>query len=236
MKKLDITSELKIRTACHDSVLQFSQLNDQHILLLKRCNLTCDTVRSLIRSLQSSHCKLQELMLDVCISDITHTTSTSSKLKMKSLKSRTVCLEFTGHYCDISYWLSQISSYTQLTELILHLERQDSTSDDIILQENLLYHHMLPMKSLKIESVMNHTLYLPLLVPKFIELQQNNLCNLLLSICTLSSDVISSLIHSLQSSHCRLCKLKIDQCTISTPNETQQNTISTKTNTTLCCY
>ena len=266
-----ITSEENDRALLYYLIFHvILQQNNLRILSLKRYYLTCDIVRSLIHSLQSSHCGLQELTLEECISDHTHTTTTSSKLKLKSLDSGNVSLEFTGSCCDISHWLSQLSSYTQLTELILHLGRQDSITADTPkqnqlyqhvleslkiasifrifpralplsfpglqqndIQEMLLYHHML--ESLKIGSMINHLLYLPLSIPQFIELQQNNLHTLSLSMCKLSSDVTRSLIHSLQSPNCRLHKLKIDHCKISTSENTQlQNAISTKNNATLC--
>ena len=229
LEKLDITPTKKNYTLLHVSVLVSSQQSNFCLLSMKRCNLTCDTVMSLIHSLQSSHCGLQLATLDDCISDHTHTTTTSSKLNLKSLDSGNVSLELTGYCCDISHWLSQLSSYTQLTELILHLERQHSTTADV-LQYILLYHHVL--ESLTIDN--NDFTHLSISNPHFIELQQNNLRSLSLRRCNLSSDVTSSFIQSLQSTQCRLHKLKIDKCTISTTDETQQNKISTKSNTTLC--
>ena len=238
---LNITSEEKNHTLLHDSIFHIisqPRPNTLCILIsLKRCNITCDTVRSLIHSLQTSHCGLQELTLDDCIFNHTHTTTASSKLKLKSLDSGNVSLEFTGYCCDISHWLSQLSSYTQLTELILHLKRQDSTTTDT-LQEILSYRHML--ESLKIDIDQSCIYFIPYAIPLsttipwLIELQQNNLHNLSLGTCNLSSDVTRLLIHSLQSPCCRLHKLAMDKCTISTPNETQQKTISTKINATLC--
>ena len=235
LEKLDFASKYPLLQV---SVLVSSQQNNFCLLSMKRCSITCDTVRSLIHSLQSSHCGLQELTLDDCISDHTHTTTTSSKLKLKSLDSGNVSLEFTGYCCDISHWLSQLSSYTQLTELILYLNRGDSTTADT-LQEIQLYHHVL--ESLKINMNLSTrniiSLYpfnLPLSIPHFIESLQNNLHTLSLSRCNLSGYVTWSLIHSLQSPYCKLYKLTMEHCEISTPDKTQQNIISTKSNTTLC--
>ena len=109
--------------------------------------------------------------------------------------------------------------------MILHLTRQDSTDT---LQEIVLYHHVHKLESLKIDS--DEFTHFPLSIGS----QQNNLHTLSLSMCNLSSVVTRSLIHYLQSPHCRLHKLTMDKYTISAPNETQQNTISTKNNTTLC--
>ena len=112
-------------------------------------------------------------------------------------------MEFTGYCCDISHWLSQLSPYTQLAELILHLKRQDSITEDT-LQEILLYRYVL--KYLKID-IYHSTIYsepytigaLPLSIPQLIGSQQNNLHTLSLTNITLSSDVTWSLIHSMQS-------------------------------------
>ena len=170
------------------------------------------------------------MTLDDCI--CCHSTRNTTKLELKSLDSGNVSLEFTGDCCDISQWLSQLSSYmyTQLTELILHLKTRDSTTADVLQEALLYYYHVL--ESLKIDS--NDFTHLPLSIPQFTGSQENNLHILSLSRCNLRSDVTRSLIHSLQSPHCRLHKLTMDKCTISTPNITKQNTISTKNNTTLC--
>ena len=119
----------------------------------------------------------------------------STFLLLKLQDNGKVSCDITDSYCDISHWLSQLSSYTQL---ILHLTI-DSTDT---LQGILSYHHML--ESMKIDN------------------------------CNLSSDVSRTLVHSLQSPHCILRKLALNTCKISTSDETQQNAISTKNNTTLC--
>ena len=109
-----------------------------------------------------------------CVSDLTHTTLTS--LMMNSLDSGNVSLEFTGYCCDIFHCLSQLSSYTQLTELILHLRGQDSTTAD----GNQLTSSSF-LESLKIECIFYiFPIALPLTIPQFIGLQQNNLHTLLL--------------------------------------------------------
>ena len=163
----------------------------------------------------------------------------SSKLKLKSLDSGSVSLEFTGYCCDISHWLSQLSSYTQLTELILYLKGRDRIRSANILPEILLYHHVL--KSLMIEMDRSTLYYnsnaidLPLSIPLFIELQENNLHTLSIKGCNLSSIItIRLIIQFLQSPHCWLHQLAVEHCTIFTHDKTQLNTIPTKTNTTLC--
>ena len=233
LNMLDITSREKNHTLLHDSVFHIiSQQNNLSSLSLKRCGLTCDAFRSLIHSLQSSHahCRLQELTLDDCVSDNTHTTTTSSKLQLKFLEGGNVSLEFTGYFCDISHWLKKLSPYTRLTTLILHLERQESTTANTF-QEIQLYHYMLEF--LKIRSFsLSIPIALPLSIPLFIGSQQNNLQTLSLCTCNLGSDVTRSLIDSLQSPHCKLYKLALYDCTIPT-NDCTQLTTAIVSNTTL---
>ena len=225
LKKLNIASkELENHTLLHVSVL----INSLRIMSIERCYLSCDTVRLLMHSLQSSHCGLQELTLDDCSpDDIKNTTTSLNLIWLKSLDSGNVSMEFTGYCCAISHWLSQISPYTQLTELTLYLERQDSTTADT-LQEILLYHHAL--ECLQICKNDN-----ALFISQFTgPAEQTNLRNLSLSGCNLSNDVTRSFIYFLQSPYCMLRQLELKRCTIFTCDDTQQNTISSKNNTTLC--
>ena len=75
------------------------------------------------------------------------------------------------------------------------------------------------LETIKIDSSIN--LYLPPPIPQFIGSQQNNLHTLSVHKCILSSDVTRSLIHSLQSPHCKLYKLALYDCTIPTTEHTQ---------------
>ena len=67
------------------------------------------------------------------------------------------------------------------------------------------------LEVLKIESVVIRSHFFS---------QQNNLHTLSLDRCKLSSEATSSLIHSLQSPHCRLHKLALYNCTIPTTDRT----------------
>ena len=182
-----------------------SQQNNLRTLSLKGCNLSSDFITSLIHHLQSVDNSLLNLILDKCIPDHSHTMSGSSFLQLQLLDNSKVSLEFTGPCHDISLWLSQLSSYTQLTELILRLiSRVNLTADT--LQEILLYCHVL--ESLKVK---NSEPFLPLSISHLIGSQPNSLHTLALSRCWLTS---RSLVHSLQSPHCKVHKLAIHECTI----------------------
>ena len=91
-------------------------------LSLKGCGLTSESISLLILCLQSIDNSLLKLILDECIPDHTHTMLGSSFLQSKLLDNSNVSCDITGHCCDISHWLSHLSSYTKL---ILHLTRQD---------------------------------------------------------------------------------------------------------------
>ena len=123
------------------------------------------------------------------------------------------CLNATGSCTEINHWLLQLSSYTKikLTESILEIVRQDSSQDETL--ENIsLYRDVL-----KILRFCNSKGFI---VPRFIGQQQNNIHTLSLCECNLSSESTSSLIHSLQSPHCRLHKLTLYCCTIPTTDHT----------------
>ena len=112
LNAVDITSEEQNHTVLHDLVFHsISQQSNPHILTLKMYYLTCDTVRLLIHSLQSSHCGLQELTLIDCVSD--HTSTSLSKLNLKSFDSENVSLRITGYHCDNYFSLV-------ITTLLLH--------------------------------------------------------------------------------------------------------------------
>ena len=108
-----------------------------------------------------------------------------------------VCLNATGSCSEINHWLSQLSSYTKLklTESIFLIVEQDSSSDETLANISL-YRDVLEI--LKFNETKCFV------IPQLIELQKNNLHTLSLYQCKLSSVATSSLIHSLQSPHCRL--------------------------------
>ena len=128
--------------------------------------------------------------------------------------------------------MSCINPFTQsLTELILHVDKNTHTCTsgvETILQEILSTSSLL--ETLKID---NDNYSLSLSIPQFIGSQQNNLHTLSLRLCNLSIDVTRSLIHLLQSSHCKLYKLALYHCarTIPTTDHTQLTTAIVSSNT-----
>ena len=197
-----------------DETLEGISLNNLHTLSLTKCQLSIETTSSLIHSLLSLDYKLTKLSLCKC------TISTTDHTYMYQFSSFTlqhtngkVCLNATGSCSEINQWLLQLSSYTKinLTESILKIEKKASLSDETL--ENIsLYRDVLEI--LRIESRNSF------IVPLFIAQQQNNLHTLSLMECNLSSESTSSLIHSLQSPHCRLHKLALCRCTIPTTDRT----------------
>ena len=183
-------------------------------LSLTKCELSSEATTSLIHSLLSPDYKLNKLSLCKC------TISTTDHTYMYQFSSFTlqhtngkVCLNATGSCSEINHWLLQLSSYAKikLSESILEIKEQDSSSDETL--ENIsLYRDVLEI--LRIDS------WKSFVVPRFIGQQQNNLHTLSLKECNLSSESTSSLIHSLQSPHCRLHKLALFGCTIPTTDHT----------------
>ena len=169
---------------------------------------------SLCSSLLFGDCKLNKLSLSVCtISTTDHTYMYQFSTFTLQHTNGKVCLNATGSCCEINHWLSQLSSYTKLklTESIFKIVEQDSSSDDTL--ENIcLYRDVLEILRF------NGSKYF--VIPQFIGLQQNNLHTLSLYQCKFSSETTSSLIHSLQSPHCRLHKLALYDCTIPTTDRT----------------
>ena len=164
--------------------------NNLHSLSLKGCKLSSKTTSSLIHSLQSPHCKLHKLSLNDCTISTTDYSHQFSFFELQQTNAK-VYFNATGSYCAINRWLSQSSSYlTLLTEMILSITEQDSSTD---------------------ETLEGIGLY-----------EQNNLHSLSLKWCKLSSKTTSSLIHSLQSPHCKLHKISLNDCVIFATDHTYQ--------------
>ena len=185
--------------------------NNLHTLSLTTYELNSEETSLLIHSLLSPDYKLNKLSLCKC------TISTTDHTYMYQFSSFTlqhtngkVCLNATGSCSEINHWLLQLSKI-KLTESILKIVKQDSSSIETL--ENIsLYRDVLEI--LRIKS------WKSFVVPQFIGQQQNNLHTLSLKECNLSSESTSSLIHSLQSPHCRLHKLALYRCTIPTTDHT----------------
>ena len=187
---------------------QFVFGHDLSILTLEGCKISGEATSSLIHSLLSPDYKLNKLSLFKCTISTTDHVYQRLSFTLQHTNDK-VCLNATGSFSEINHWLLQLSSYTKLklTETILKIKEQDSSSDETL--ENIsLYHDVLEI--LKIED------WKSFVVPQFIGQEQNNLHTLSLFRCNLSSESTSSLIHSLQSPHCRLHKLALYWCTIPT--------------------
>ena len=156
-------------------------------LSLTKCKLSNE---ALISSLLFPRCKLHKLSLHDCTISTTDYSYQFSFFELQQTNAK-VYFNATGSYCAINRWLSQSSSYlTLLTEMILSITEQDSSTD---------------------ETLEGIGLY-----------EQNNLHSLSLKWCKLSSKTTSSLIHSLQSPHCKLHKISLNDCVIFATDHTYQ--------------
>ena len=217
---LEILNINNNNTTCFSfSIPLFLELcqNNLHTLALTKCELSSEATSSLIHSLLSPDYKLNKLSLCMC------TISTTDHTHMYQFSSFTlqhtngkVCLNATGFCSEIDHWLLQLSSYSKikLTESILKIHQEQDSSSDETLENISLYRDVLEI--LKIES----WTIASFVVPQFIGQQQNNLHTLSLKEYNLSSESTSSLIHSLQSPHCRLHKLALYHCNMCTTDHT----------------
>ena len=201
-----------------DETLEGISLNNLHTLSLTKCQLRYETTKSFIHSLQSKHCKLNKLTLQNCTIPSTDSTIPSiDDLSFSEVQHGNFSLSATGSCSEINHWLSLLSSYTKikLTETILKIKGQDSLSNETL--ENIsLYRDVL--------EILRIDFWKSFVIPQFVGQQQNNLHTLSLNQCNLSSESTSSLIHSLQSPHCRLHKLVLYDCTIPTTDHTHLTT------------
>ena len=125
--------------------------------------------------------------------------------------------------CVFNQILSNVL-FTQVTELSLCITTHSSLEAEVLTKIPC----SCPMlETLKIDS--SASLPLPLSIPQFIGLQQNNLHTLSLRKCSLISDVTRSLIYSLQSPHCKIYKLALYDCTITTDHTQLTTTIVSST-------
>ena len=182
--------------------------NNLHTLSLTNCNLSNKAISSLIHSLLSPDCRLQNVLLDECITSATDNAYQFSFFELQQTNGK-ISFNATGSCCAINHWLSQLSSYSVLlTELILSITKHET---DETLEGIGLFGHVLEI--LNINN--NHTTCFSFSIPLFLELRQNNLRTLSLMKCKLSSEATSSLIHSLLSPDYKLNKLALYECAIS---------------------
>ena len=214
---LEILSINNNHTTCFSfSIPLFLELRQSnlHTLSLTKCELNSEATNSLIHSLLSPVYKLNKLALYKCVISFSEHTYTFSAFKVHNCN---VSFEAKCSCSAINHWLSYLSSYTKLllTELILEFTEQESL--DETLERIGLYRDVLEVVKI------NGNVYTFPSLP-FVGQQQNNLHTLSLMFCKLSSEVTRSLIHSLQSPHCRLHKLALYWCTIPT---TDHNLLTT---------
>ena len=192
--------------------LEGISFNNLHTLSLTKFQLRNETTSSLIHSLQSKHCKLNKLTLQNCTIPSTDSTIPSiDDFSFSEVQHGKYSLSATGSRSAINHWLSLLSSYSvQLTELILSITKQETAET---LEGIGLFSHMLEVCKIN-DTRFSYS------IPLFFELRQNNLHTLSLTDCNLSSESTSSLIHSLQSPHCRLHELALNSCTIPTTDHT----------------
>ena len=210
-RMLEILNINNNHTTCFSfSIPLFLELrqNNLHTLSLTNCNLSNKAISSLIHSLLSPDCRLQNVLLDECITSATDNTYQFSFFELQQTNGK-ISFNASGSCCAINHWLSQLSSYSVLlTELILSITKHET---DETLEGIGLFGHVLEI--LNINN--NHTTCFSFSIPLFLELRQNNLHTLSLMKCKLSSEATRSLIHSLLSPDYKLNKLSLCECAIS---------------------
>ena len=174
-----------------------------HTLSLVKCILNVEATHSLIRYLQSAKCRLCNLTLE-------HSS-----------------INITDYDANTSLETITKSNSASLDKLLSLCNTKNSSLKCLIISGSMSYmrgiDHMMKgllqwilTSCLTLETLVLHfeldSLPLSCLIPKFIELQGNSLQCLSLSQCELSSEFTSSLIHSLQSPHCKLNRLVLYKC------------------------
>ena len=143
---------------------------------------------SLIQYLQSPNCRLCNLTLEDCL--------TETNAVLESTTAKNIVLKHLVISCGTK----------ELEQLIMKgLLEWILTS-------------CLGLETLVLFSPDCKSFPLSYLIPKLIETQGNSLQSLVLSQCKLSSEFISSFVHSLQSLHCKLNKLALYNCELPSPD------------------
>ena len=197
-----------------DETLEGISLKNLHTLSLSNCELNSEATSSLIHSLQSPNSRLLKgLLFRNCTFSSADHTYCFTVLELLETNGK-YFMEAKGSSFAINHWLLQLSSYTKikLTESILEIEQQNSSSNETL--ENISFFCDV-LEILRINGNLRSVIF-----PQFIRQQQNNLHTLSLKNCNFTSEDTSSLIHSLQSPHCRLHKLVLYCCTIPTTDHT----------------
>ena len=183
------------------SIFQFvcSQQNKLLTLTLCKCKLSMDAMQLLILSLQSPHCRLQNLTLNDC----TMSTEKLSPLLNFSLKNSTLQYLHINNSWRLFYeMVSKVYLCTKLTELVLN-----GISKEVNLTTNVLSFCPV-LETLKIYEYKFYISHC------FNGSPYDNLHTLSLVKCTLSIEATNSLVQSLQSANCRLCNLTLEHSPI----------------------
>ena len=200
--------------------------NNFHTLSLKKCYLDCEATSSLFTVLQSPHCKIQDLALTRCtvtIFDASH----KLDLTLKNMMS----LDIDSSSLVISHLLSKplfCSKVINEIRVDLNPDPPSSTKKKQKLEIDTSYYPVLTT----LEIMRSYWRYDRLIYcfPSSslfnFSTQQNNLHSLYFHHCKFNSEATASLIHSLQSSQCRLQELTLDMCDVSLPNDTASYSLS----------
>ena len=202
--------------------------NNLHTLSLKECYLNSEAISSLSLTLQSPHCKIQNLALTECtvtICDGAHLKTTSHKLNLKLNK---MSLDITSSSFVISHVLSKpLFCSKTLNEMTVELDPPSSTIPKL----NIDTSHYQMLTVLEIQKKYRYWRCgsldcFPSSSVFSFSTQQNNLHTLYFYNCKFNSEATASLICSLQSSLCRLQELTLDLCDVSLPNDTTLYSLS----------
>ena len=193
-----------------------SQQNNLHTLSLKNCELSFDAVTSLIFSLQSPHCRLSKLTLNkcsVCDSYYLSFVHDFFQLEVDLSDSDKPYLKITSSYCTESK--SQLYAKT-MTGINIHMFQR--------IRKDVFHVLSFPEED-DVQSISFSVLD---------TLQQVcNLQTLSLRHYNFTSKFTSSLIHFLQSPHCRLSKLTMYWTSTVSSTDTYHLTMAAVTSTTI---
>ena len=179
------------------SFLNFSsQPNRLHTLSFSECYLSNEAINMLMHSLQSQHCRLQLLKLDECSIPDTDCQNGEKITTFRLQLMRNSILHIEGS-CHLTLYIFSKFHFIIHTLTELKLKCAD--------KRIILY------PSQRVHTPLSSSIF------DFIS-EQNNLHTLSLSEHILSTETTGALIHSLQSSHCKICKLTLFNCTTPAPN------------------
>ena len=161
-------------------------------LSLKGSKLSSEAARSLFYSLLSGNCKLHTLSLHDCTVSTTDHSYLFSLFELQQANTK-VYLNATGFSSAINHCLSLLSLYSKLlTDIILNTIKQDFSTDESLERIGLYHDEGSNLRALSLNSGM------------------------------LSSEATSLLIHSLVSQHCKLQKVSLCDCAVSTTDHSYQ--------------